>query len=293
MATVKNQRFGIEIETTGRTRRAVAEAIREVVGGAVAHVAQPTCFDPWVVRADDQRVWTVVADSSLSHADKAKQAEIVSPILSYRDVPTLQRVVRAVRAAGCRADGRCGIHVHVDATPHTPRSLCNLIKVVHANERHLVEALGVRRDRRQMYAKDIDQRLVDALCRKAPRTMEQLSRAWYGGRQPMPGKFDRTRYHAVNLHSVFHRGTIEFRYFDGTLHAGKVRAYLTLTLAVSAYAMSVRHVRAARRTYDGATTKYDFRVFLLRLGLIGEEFKNVRMHLLTRLKGSAAWRRAA
>lgn len=35
---------------------------------------------------------------------------------------------------------------------------------------------------------------------------------------------------------------------------------------------------------------FTFRTFLLRLGLIGPEYKNVREHLLKNLPGDRAWR---
>ena len=37
-----------------------------------------------------------------------------------------------------------------------------------------------------------------------------------------------------------------------------------------------------------ATAKYDFRVFMLRLGLIGDEFKTARLHLMSKLEGSSS-----
>lgn len=36
--------------------------------------------------------------------------------------------------------------------------------------------------------------------------------------------------------------------------------------------------------------KYSFRVWLLRLGMIGDEFKTARYHLLRHLDGCIAWR---
>ncbi len=36
--------------------------------------------------------------------------------------------------------------------------------------------------------------------------------------------------------------------------------------------------------------RYSFRVWLLNLGLIGDEFKNCRKHLLKHLSGNIAWR---
>lgn len=36
--------------------------------------------------------------------------------------------------------------------------------------------------------------------------------------------------------------------------------------------------------------KYTFRTWLLRLGMIGEEFKTARQHLLKNLEGNIAWK---
>ncbi|WP_426742735.1 amidoligase family protein [Gemmiger formicilis] len=35
-------------------------------------------------------------------------------------------------------------------------------------------------------------------------------------------------YHALNLHSVFYHGTVEWRLFNSTLHAGEVKANIIL-----------------------------------------------------------------
>lgn len=52
---MKTLRFGIEIETIGQTRAAVAQAIQTVVGGTVQHVGSPACYDPYDVVAPDGR----------------------------------------------------------------------------------------------------------------------------------------------------------------------------------------------------------------------------------------------
>ncbi len=290
--TIQSQRFGVEVEAVGITRKAAAQAVQGVVGGAVTHVGGGS-YDPWHVVDAKGRTWQVVADGSLNRVAFDLRAEIVSPVLRYEDLAELQNVVRSVRAAGARASDQCAIHVHVDAAPHTPESLSNLIKLVAAHERHLVEALGVNADRRARYARDVDEEVLRRICARRPKTMDQLNRAWFGVRTENPGRMHHTRYHGVNLVSVWHLGTVEFRLFDGTLHAGKIRSYVQLALALSARALNIRHARGERRSYDGGTTKYDTRVFLLALGLIGDEFRTARFHLLSHLSGSAAWRHAA
>ena len=46
---MRDLKFGIEIELTGRTREQVAQAIQTVVGGTVYHVGYPAAYDPWTV----------------------------------------------------------------------------------------------------------------------------------------------------------------------------------------------------------------------------------------------------
>ena len=95
----------------------------------------------------------------------------------------------------------------------------------------------------------------------------------------------------MNLNSVFYRGTVEFRLFEGTLHAGKVKAAIQFVLAICAKALNSRGASSRKRDFNPETAKYDFRVFLIHLGLIGDEFKTARKHLLHAMPGDAAFKR--
>ena len=119
--------------------------------------------------------------------------------------------------------------------------------------------------------------------------MEKLKQIWYGGRDGSHDHYDSTRYYALNLHAVFSKGTLEWRCFESTLHAGKVRANITLALAISAQAINQKCTQM-RKTEITENPAFTFRTFLLRLGLIGPEYKNVREHLLANLEGDRAWR---
>jgi hypothetical protein len=69
-----------------------------------------------------------------------------------------------------------------------------------------------------------------------------------------------------------------------------VIAYLHLVLALTAKALSSKAASSKRREFNVETAKYDWRVFLLSLGLIGPEFRKTRFHLTRHLAGSAAWK---
>jgi hypothetical protein len=94
----------------------------------------------------------------------------------------------------------------------------------------------------------------------------------------------------LNLHSVFQKGTIEFRAFQASLHAGEIKAYIQLAMAISHQALTASAASARRPETDNP--KYTFRCWLLRLGFIGDEFATARVHLLKNLAGNAAWRQA-
>ncbi|MGN6105208.1 MAG: amidoligase family protein [Kofleriaceae bacterium] len=282
---MRTLKFGIEIETVGLTIQQLAQAIH----GAIGDPTLPPNLYGQVGAFDARgRLWRVVADASLSGGFHS--GEIVSPILGYEDIEMLQKVVRAVRAAGARADSTTGIHIHIGASHFDAKSLTNLVKMVHKQERLLEHALGVSERRLGWHCRPIDAAFLQRLEESRPRTLAQVNEAWYGRARPRPARYDESRYRGLNLNSFFFRGTIEFRYFNGTLHAGEVKAYVQLTLALAAKALKARSASSKRRDFNVTTAKYDWRVFLLALGLIGGEFKTARHHLTKHLAGSAAWK---
>ena len=287
---MKMQKFGIEIETIGKGREAVARAIQTVVGGTVRYAGGT--LDAWEVEDSQARVWQVMKDGSLN-APGHLQAEIASPILGYADLPVLQEAVRAVRAAGARVDESCGIHVHVDAAPFTGKTLGNLAKIVFKQDALIEKALGIAESRRRRFAKPVAREMIEKIQAKKPKAVADLKVIWYGRNETGFTHYDPSRYHGLNLHNLWYRpasASIEFRWFNGSLHAGEIRANIVFCLALCAKALASRSAQAAARAFDPRSAKYDFRVFLLSLDLIGEEFRNVRAHLLKRLPGSAAWK---
>ena len=203
----------------------------------------------------------------------------------------LQEVVRCLRRHGGFVNESCGQHVHVDAANHTPQSLKNALTIMYAKEDILFKALKVQERRANSYCQRVRPDVLEKI-RKIPNrsiTMDRVRNVWYGGRDGSHTHYDHTRYYALNLHAVFSKGTLEWRCFESTLHAGKVRANITLALAISAQVINQRSTQM-KKTPISENPAFTFRTFLLRLGLIGEEYKNVRKHLLVNLEGDLAWR---
>ena len=293
---MKTQTFGIEIETTGLGRERTAAVIAAYFGTTAVY--RGVHLDDWRVPMPDGRYWTVESDSSVSDPD----AEVVSPVCRWEDIPMVQKVARAIRATGGKTDGTCGIHIHVGLGQHTPQSLRRLVNIVNAKEDLLTQALGIDPYRRERWCAPVNPGFLTALNRRKPDTMDAFAALWYRHNSGMENwrvyarrHYDGSRYHLLNLHAAFSTErpahTIEFRAFNGTLHAGKIKAYIQLCLAISAQALNTKAASPARPETDNP--KYTFRCWLLRLGFIGDEFSTAREHLLTNLPGNAAWRQAS
>ena len=292
---MKNQTFGIEVEMNHITRENAAYVVAATLptnalgdGATVRHTGG--AYDAWEVTAVDGRKWKLVSDASIE-GPHSQRTELVSPICRWEDIETVQAVIRALRDAGARAHSSCGIHVHIGLGEHTPKTLRNLVNIINAKEDLLTQALQISPARRETWCKPVDPHFLERLNREKPKTPAEFATIWYADRDweyHAHQHYDHSRYHLLNLHSVFQKGTIEFRAFNSTLHAGEVKAYIQLCMAISHLALTVSTASPARPQTDNPA--YTFRCWLLRLGMNGEEFKTARTHLLKHMPGNAAWR---
>ena len=159
----------------------------------------------------------------------------------------------------------------------------------------MFKALQVNEDRAAQWCRKVREpmlRQARTLSSDETSDLTQLENIWYEGFEndgrTRHDHYNGSRYYALNLHSTFYRGTVEWRCFNSTLHAGKVAAYVNLCLAISAQAIAQRSTVMRKTQSDNEL--FTFRVWLVRLGLNGEEFKHTRDHLLAHLEGDRAWR---
>ena len=302
---IKDQCFGVEVEMTGITREQAAQALAAYFGTSPHYIG--TYYDTWGATDPEGKVWKLMSDASIqperkaaggyealdidSSAGRKYKVEMVTPKLTYAELPKLQECVRRVRRAGAKANSSCGIHVHVDASNHNRQSLKNLIGIMYSKEDILFKALQVNEARARRWCKKVREpmlRQARKLSSDETKDLTKLEKIWYEGDVENTDHYNWTRYYALNLHSVFYRGTVEWRCFNSTLHAGKVAAYVNLCLAISAQAIAQRST-VMRKTHS-ENELFTFRVWLVRLGLNGDEFKNTRDHLLEHLEGDRAWR---
>lgn len=298
---MKTQHFGIEIEMTGITRSKAA-SLMATFFGTERKYHEGGAYDTYIAEDVQGRKWKAMNDSSLYPEKKVGgrtveastnyRTEVVSPILSYDDIPSLQELIRTLRKAGAFANSSCGIHIHVGAERFTPKTLRNLVNIFYSKEYLIYRALHIDPVREHRYCRKTNTKFLKELNNKRPATMTKFADLWY--MEAPYGRsmhYNSSRYHGLNLHATFTKGTVEFRLFNGTLHAGEIKAYIQFCLAMTHQALTQK--KASARKTETDNEKYAFRCWMLRLGLIGDEFKTCRHHLLKNLTGNAAWRHAA
>ncbi len=292
---IKTRKFGIEIEMTGLTRCRAVKELADLFGTESVHVGGS--YDKYYATDVKGRKWYIVSDSSIQavnargyDAGHEYRVEMNSPVLEYEDIPLLQEVIRTLRHARARTGPQynCGTHIHIDAADYTAKQLRNLVNIFKSKEDFLWEALQVSAMRAH-WCEKVEPRFVEALNREKPCTIERIAELWYDGRMSQQNvHYSNTRYRTLNLHSYFQHGHYEIRCCNASLHAGVVRSQIVLALAINNAAMTKRYCRPTVSQSDNM--RYSFRVWLLDLGLIGDEFANCRMHLMKALSGNAAWR---
>ncbi|MCX4351683.1 MAG: amidoligase family protein [Lachnospiraceae bacterium] len=299
---LKNQLFGVEVEMTGITREKAAQVVAEVLGTTSGR-PDHSCYQTRIIQDMAARKWKIMRDSSIHPIinDNSResldeyQVEFVTPPLNYEDIELLQTIIRKLKENGAKSHTSCGIHIHVDGANHNAQSLRRLVNFMTSRQDLIYEALQIG-DRASHWCHKLNTSLLNEMKKDRNLTKEKAEQIWYSSANDgytggiSHEHYNTTRYHGVNLHSFFSKGTVEFRLFNSTLHAGKIKAYIQFCLAVSAWAITSQEKIVFRSMNDyTAEQKVTIMRNILtnRLGLCGDEFKTCRLHLMTPLKRAA------
>ena len=251
---MKKQTIGVEVEMNNIRRDKAAEIAAGFFGTRrFSDTARLNGYYTWSAWDREGREWKFQRDSSIAGPESEK-CEMVTPILTYDDMGTLQELLRLLRKAGAKSDATrgCGVHIHIGARGHTPETLRNLTNLMASHESLLTEALNLDANRIRRYCRMVSPDFVKDLNKKKPTTMADFAELWYTRNGAIFGRnehYNESRYHMLNFHATFTKGTIEFRLFQfdapaegrqNGIHAGQLKSYIQLCLALSQMAKSAR-----------------------------------------------------
>lgn len=278
--TIHNQKFGVEVEFGNIYRSKAIQVLREHLNSnnyGYNHV-----YD------NQGREWKIVTDGSVNDM-MGEGLELVTPPLTYQDMESLQELVRKLRKAGAKVDSSCGMHVHVDLQNYNAKSLKNLVKYYAKYEKSFYKACNVLPNRARHFAKPLTQKHPDLIEKiNNIESVQDIKELWYGFDKYGLTKYDESRYAGLNLHNIWfkgwYKGTVEFRLFNGTLHAGELRTYVILALSISAKALNAQSISS--RTNIIVPDEHLFPKVLggLKIAYRDPIMKNVYKHLIKNMR---------
>ena len=302
IARMKEQTIGVEVEMNNITREKAARIAADFFGThRYENTAGRNGYYTWSAWDSQGREWKFQRDVSIAGPDSEK-CELVTPILHYSDIENLQELIRRLRKAGAisHAGIGAGVHIHIGANGHTPQTLRTLANIMASHENLIAEALKIDQGRMNRYCRTVNPKFIEQVNKKKPSTMAQLADLWYTSNGADYGRsqhYNDSRYHMLNLHATFTKGTVEFRLFQfdkpangkkNGLHAGQLKSWIQLCLALSQMAKDLR--TASPKPQQHENPKFAMRTWLMRLGFMGEEFSTARDFLTRNLEGDAAFR---
>ena len=303
---MKEQTIGVEVEMNGISRRTAAQVAAEFFDtNRYEFTAYRNHYDTWSAWDAQGREWKFMRDVSIDSDDDYKKCELVTPILKYEDIETLQELVRRLRKHGARSHAGigCGVHIHIGAAGHTPQTLRNLANLMAGHEDLIGDAIKIDQHRKAQYCQVTSPEFIKKVNKVKPKTMADLADVWYTANYAQYNRTDHynhSRYHMLNLHATFTKGTVEFRLFQfdkpegdkrNGIHAGQLKAYIQLCLAMNQMAKDIK--TASPKPQQRENPKFAMRTWMNRMGMIGDEFKTAREILTKNLTGNAAWRNRA
>jgi hypothetical protein len=162
------------------------------------------------------------------------------------------------------------LEIEIPLEGYQGQSLRNLLHIIYSKQPLIKKALDLDTDL-------VSEEIITALDQRPMVTLEHFQKAMEG--RNCPGiDFD------------FAKETITFKLGQGGDDPEKVEAATQLLGLVNLSARRLKQ-NASAKTKPTDNEKYTFRTWLLRLGMIGEEYKTARKVLLQNLSGNSAFRR--
>ena len=223
---MKKQTIGVEVEMNNIKRDKAARLAADFFGtGRYENTASRNGYMTWSAWDEQGREWKFQKDVSIA-GDDAHKCEMVTPILKYEDMETLQELIRKLRKAGTKSDATrgCGVHIHIGAKGHTPQTMRNLANIMASHESLIAEALDLDRGRMRRYCRTVDPRFLEQVNKKKPKTMSKLADIWYGSQDCSYGR--NQHYNASGAERAYRRAVdklTELLVAEGAIHAVRLK----------------------------------------------------------------------
>ena len=242
------KKYGVEMDMTGITRKAVAEILAEQFDTKVVFCLSDNGYN---VPDQNQRLWRILPSDSIKAekyngekvvgANYMYQVKLLSPFLYENEFPMLEKALEQLELRGAIVNDSTKMNLLLDV------SCIENWEKYQTNLENLYESKG-----------ELFQKALDIPFSQVADTSQ--------------GK---------------ENGIISFPYFKSTLN--KLLSDIQFAQIVSSFAENNRTV--SQKKSENQNDKFMMRTWLVRAGMVGEEYKFARKMLTKNLEGNSAWQK--
>lgn len=208
MASIYGRKFGFELEFSTEIDR-VSDICREIIGDRKLKILPDSC--------DNYHHWQLINDFTT-------MSELVSPIMTFRDMPEIRRIVHALERKGVSITKKDSFHLHIWAGD-VPEE--NIVAAWLTIEKCIKKCFPMHR-RKSTWAESLMEN-----CSKKKIIAEIFKNACC-----------KSHDHSVTLSLQHHRdrgrNTVEFRLSEGTLDMYDIERWLKFCMLFLNYAKNIR-----------------------------------------------------
>ena len=244
------KKYGIEMDMTGITRKAVAEILAEQFDTKVVFCLSDNGYN---VPDQNQRLWRILPSDSIKAekyngekvvgANYMYQVKLLSPFLYENEFPMLEKALEQLELRGAIVNDSTKMNLFLDV------SCIENWEKYQTNLENLYESKG-----------ELFQKALDIPFSQVADTSQ--------------GK---------------ENGIISFPYFKSTLHQKELFSDIQFAQIVSSFAENNHTV--SQKKSENQNDKFMMRTWLVRAGMVGEEYKFARKMLTKNLEGNSAWQK--
>ena len=244
------KKYGIEMDMTGITRKAVAEILAEQFDTKVVFCLSDNGYN---VPDQNQRLWRILPSDSIKAekyngekvvgANYMYQVKLLSPFLYENEFPMLEKALEQLELRGAIVNDSTKMNLFLDV------SCIEDWEKYQTNLENLYESKG-----------ELFQKALDIPFSQVADTSQ--------------GK---------------ENGIISFSYFKSTLNKKELLSDIQFAQIVSSFAENNRTV--SQKKSENQNDKFMMRTWLVRAGMVGEEYKFARKMLTKNLEGNSAWQK--
>ena len=244
------KKYGVEMDMTGITRKAVAEILAEQFDTKVVFCLSDNGYN---VPDQNQRLWRILPSDSIKAeryngekvvgANYMYQVKLLSPFLYENEFPMLEKALEQMELRGAIVNDSTKINLLLDV------SCIENWEKYQTNLENLYESKG-----------ELFQKALDIPFSQVADTSQ--------------GK---------------ENGIISFPYFKSTLNKKELLSDIQFAQIVSSFAENNRTV--SQKKSENQNDKFMMRTWLVRAGMVGEEYKFARKMLTKNLEGNSAWQK--